>query len=65
MKLVTDCQGLIDIEYTTVELAEPSEILLTSTSKSLVDEVNQSKKADLLIRESCVKFYVTILMLND
>jgi hypothetical protein len=62
MKLMTDCQGSIDIEYDKVDLARPSEILLTSTSKSLVDEVNQSKKADLLIRLNCVEFYVTILM---
>lgn len=62
MKRMTDCQGLIDIEYTKVELVKPSEILLTSTSKPLVDEVNQCKKADLLMKKSCVKFYVCILM---
>lgn len=62
MKLTTDCQGLIDIEYDKVDLARPSEILLTSTSKSLVDEVNQSKIVDLLIKKSCVEFYGTILM---
>ena len=61
MKLITDCPGLIDIEYDKVDLARPSEILLISTSKSLIDEVNQSKKADLLIKKSYVEFYLYYL----